>query len=125
MRPDFPQLRPDHPRNAARGLGAPLHTAYGVPLLARKGVAAVAATGMDRLLMRLPAEPTDLRAAAPVPVLDGDGWWAADAWQSELTIGRCMRARPRRQGTGAAQAAAPLSTTRSVPTTDDASSDAR
>jgi hypothetical protein len=72
-------------RLAALGLGASLHAAYGVPLLARKGVAAVAATGMDRLLMRLPAEPADLKAATPVPALARDGWWAVDAWQSDLT----------------------------------------
>lgn len=72
-------------RLARLGLGAPLHAAYGVPLLARKGVAAVAATGMDRLLLRLPAAPTDLRPSMPEPALERDGWWAVDAWQSDLT----------------------------------------
>jgi hypothetical protein len=122
MRADPPQIRSDHPRNAALlaflraqgsapsgpddytlsewqlhthpdlmdrlaelGLGAPLHAAYGVPLLARKGVAAVVATGTSRLLLRLPAAPADLKPSTPVPGLDRDGWWAVDAWQSDLT----------------------------------------
>ncbi|MFI8532553.1 hypothetical protein ACIGMX_20210 [Streptomyces aquilus] len=72
-------------RLAELGLGAPLHAAYGVPLLAREGVAAVAATGTNRLLLRLPAAPADLEPSTAVPGLDRDGWWAVDAWQSELT----------------------------------------
>ncbi|PWI18546.1 hypothetical protein DI272_33705 [Streptomyces sp. Act143] len=72
-------------RLAALGLGAPLHAAHGVPLLARKGVAAVAATGTSRLLLRLPAAPTGLEPSTPVPALERDGWWAVDAWQSALS----------------------------------------
>ncbi|MCX4993160.1 MULTISPECIES: hypothetical protein [unclassified Streptomyces] len=63
---------------------APLHAAYGVPVLAREGVAAAAALGTSVLLVRLPAAPTDLEAGTPAPFLAGHGWQAVDAWQSGL-----------------------------------------
>ena len=63
---------------------APLHAAYGVPVLAREGIAAVAAVGTSVLLVRLPAAPSGLEAGTSVPFLAGHGWQAVDAWQSEL-----------------------------------------
>ncbi len=63
---------------------APLHAAYGVPVLAYEGIAAAAALGTSTLLVRLPAAPTNLKVDAPVPPLADHGWQAVDAWQSEL-----------------------------------------
>jgi hypothetical protein len=63
---------------------APLHAAYGVPVLAYEGIAAAAALGTSTLLVRLPAAPTNLEVGTPVPSLADHGWCAVDAWQSEL-----------------------------------------
>ncbi|WP_460073760.1 hypothetical protein [Streptomyces sp. YKOK-I1] len=63
---------------------APLHAAYGVPILAYAGIAAAAGLGTSTLLLRLPAAPADLEAGTPFPDLVDDGWRAVDAWQSAL-----------------------------------------
>ncbi|MER6159633.1 hypothetical protein ABT147_29475 [Streptomyces sp. NPDC001868] len=63
---------------------APLHAAYGVPVLAHEGIAAAAALGTATLLVRLPAVPADLKADIPIPSLAEHGWQAVNAWQSEL-----------------------------------------
>ncbi|MCX5334250.1 MULTISPECIES: hypothetical protein [unclassified Streptomyces] len=66
------------------GLGVPLNAAYGVPLLAYKGVAAAVAMGTDTLLLRLPSVPDGLEADTPVPALTRHGWRAVNAWQPRL-----------------------------------------
>jgi hypothetical protein len=63
---------------------APLHAAYGVPVLAHVGIAAAAALGTSTLLVRLPVAPANLDVGTPVPSLAADGWQSVDAWQSEL-----------------------------------------
>lgn len=63
---------------------APLHAAYGVPVLAHEGVAAAAALGTSVLLVRLPAPPPKLKAGPPVGQAPGDDWHPVDAWQAEL-----------------------------------------
>lgn len=70
---------------------APLPT-FGVPVLATRGVAAVAAWGTDTLLLRLPSAPVLERAAACPPLTDpGQGWYAVSAWQSELSSAQSAR----------------------------------
>jgi hypothetical protein len=61
-----------------------LHSAYGVPVLAEAGIAAVVAIGMDTLLLRLDSAPGNLTASRPVSTLTDQGWHAVDAWQSDL-----------------------------------------
>ncbi|MFK0171685.1 hypothetical protein ACIQU5_23070 [Streptomyces sp. NPDC090306] len=63
---------------------APLHAAYGVPVLAHEGIAAAVALGTSALLVRLPAPPPKLRAGPPVGLPAGRGWQSVDAWQGEL-----------------------------------------
>lgn len=63
---------------------APLHAAYGIPVLAYEGIAAAAALGTSTLLVRLPTVPTNLKADTPIPSLAEHGWQTVNAWQSEL-----------------------------------------
>ncbi|MFF4268671.1 hypothetical protein [Streptomyces sp. NPDC001536] len=115
------------------GLGVPLSAAYGVPLLAYKGVAAALAMGTSALLLRLPKAPADLEEARwPFPELTRHGWRAVDAWQSDLRSiegdHRLLLAVEQallHTRDLMSQAVLPLSTTKSVPTTDEASSEAR
>ncbi|MFB6889882.1 hypothetical protein ACFCX4_11270 [Kitasatospora sp. NPDC056327] len=63
-------LRPRHPVSCA----------YGMPVLAFEGVAAVVAWG-QRLLVRLPVLPEGVETSAPAPPLTGGGGWhPVDAW---------------------------------------------
>ncbi|WP_329122979.1 hypothetical protein [Streptomyces sp. NBC_01465] len=79
--PDLPNL----PQNAA--LLASRHAlriAYGVPVLAREGIAAAVALGTSTLLVRLPTLPPHLRTGQPSPPLTEHGWLSVDPWQSGL-----------------------------------------
>lgn len=62
----------------------PVLAVYGVAVIAYEGVAAVVALGMDHLLFRLPAVPSDLKQATPILRLADQGWHAFGAWQSDL-----------------------------------------
>ncbi len=62
----------------------PILPVYGVSVLAYEGVAAVVALSMEHLLFRLPAAPSDLEQATPIPPLTDTGWHAVSAWQSDL-----------------------------------------
>jgi len=64
---------------------APLHAAYGVPVLAHEGIAAAAALGTSTLLVRLPTAPANLEVGLPDPSLADHGWQEIDAWQSEIS----------------------------------------
>ncbi|WP_419999309.1 hypothetical protein [Streptomyces boninensis] len=69
----------------------PLHTAYGVPVLAHEGIAAAVALGTDRLLVRLPKLPHNIAAGAPMPPLTDQGWQSVDPWLSELPSAEGVR----------------------------------
>ncbi|WP_328314725.1 hypothetical protein OG432_33565 [Streptomyces sp. NBC_00442] len=72
----------------------PAVAAYGMPVLAAKGVAAVVARSMGMLLVRLPeAPPGSLkRQAAWPPLTDpGQGWYSLCAWQSEIPSAESKR----------------------------------
>lgn len=73
-------------RLLALGAGCPLSAAYGVPLLARGGIAAVVALGTGSLVVRsdhLPAA-IESRPAAPDWTFVGGDWHIVDPWQSQL-----------------------------------------
>jgi hypothetical protein len=66
--------------------GWPLTAAYGVPLLARDGVAAVVAFGTGWLAIRVGYLPPDIETVEPNPAWSfaGDGWKFISPWQSQL-----------------------------------------
>ena len=67
----------------------PVTAAYGVPLLAPEGVAAVVALGMDWLAIRIDELPPEIEADKPTPEEEfaGEGWQIILAWQD----GRALR----------------------------------
>jgi len=70
-------------RDLARGW--PLTAAYGVPLLACEGVAAVVALGMDYMAVRMDDLPADVEAdddPAPEWSFVGQGWHVVALWQN-------------------------------------------
>jgi hypothetical protein len=64
----------------------PLTAAYGVPLLARDGIAAVVALGTSWLAVRMESLPPDIEIREPDPAwsLAGDSWHFISPWQSQL-----------------------------------------
>jgi hypothetical protein len=63
----------------------PLTAAYGVPLLAPKGVAAIVALGMDWLAVRIDELPPGIEAdnePAPLGLSAAEGWQMVFAWQN-------------------------------------------
>ncbi|MGC4998384.1 hypothetical protein [Streptomyces sp. DT195] len=72
----------------------PVLAAFGLPVLAAKGIAAVVAWGTDMLLVRLPERPAEpLKPGAPRPPLTGpgEGWYSLCPWQSELSSSESER----------------------------------
>ncbi|WP_392973678.1 hypothetical protein [Streptomyces sp. LN245] len=72
----------------------PVLATFGVPVLAGKGIAAVATWGMGMLLVRLPQAPAEpLEPAEPCPPLTdpGQGWYSLCPWQSELPSAESRR----------------------------------
>ncbi|MGW2543016.1 hypothetical protein ACWC5I_19610 [Kitasatospora sp. NPDC001574] len=70
----------------------PVESAYGVPVLAFEGVAAVVACGMDILLVRLPTLPEGVEPAADLPPLTDGEWRSVSAWpQGPPSAGREAR----------------------------------
>ena len=70
-----------------RGLapGWPLTAAYGVPLLACEGVAAVVALGTDWLAVRIDDLPAGVETdSAPEWSFAGQGWHVVPIWESRL-----------------------------------------
>jgi hypothetical protein len=72
-----------------RGLapGWPLTAAYGVPLLACEGIAAVIALGTDWLVVRAGSLPSGVETEDPAPewsFAHGD-WHVLSPWQSQLS----------------------------------------
>lgn len=67
--------------------GWPLTAAYGVPVLAGEGIAAVVALGTDWLAVRVENLPRDVESEDPAPEWSfaGDGWHVVSAWQSQLS----------------------------------------
>jgi hypothetical protein len=59
-------------------------TAYGMPLFAEAGVAAVVAMGTGTLFLRLPQDPAALGLAGALSPFELPGWYGVDAWQSAL-----------------------------------------
>ena len=73
-----------------RGLapGWPLTAAYGVPLLASEGIAAVVALGTDWLAVRVASLPPEVETEDPAPEWSfarGD-WHVLRPWQSGSTL---------------------------------------
>jgi hypothetical protein len=66
--------------------GWPLAAAYGVPLLASRGIAAVVALGTDWLALRIQSLPPGIVASSAAPAWSsaGDEWHVASPWQSQL-----------------------------------------
>lgn len=72
----------------------PVLATFGMPVLAGKGIAAVVASGMGTLLVRLPEAPSEpLEPAASCPPLTdpGQGWYSVCPWQSELPSAESKR----------------------------------
>ncbi|MFI5808501.1 hypothetical protein [Streptomyces sp. NPDC051561] len=72
----------------------PVLAAYGMPVLASKGIAAVVARSMGILLVRLPVAPAEpLEPVEPWPPLTdpGRGWYSLCPWQSELPSAESKR----------------------------------
>jgi len=67
--------------------GWPLTAAYGVPLLARDGVAAVVALGTSWLVARIASLPAgiEVKEAAPGLTFAGGDWHIVCPWQSHLS----------------------------------------
>jgi hypothetical protein len=64
----------------------PLTAAYGIPLLACEGIAAVAALGTDWLAVRMAGPPPQVEAEEPTPpwsFVHGD-WHVISAWPGHL-----------------------------------------
>jgi len=66
--------------------GWPLTAAYGVPLLASDGVAAVVALGTGWLAVRTDHLPASIRTLEPAPAFTfaGGDWRIVDPWQDQL-----------------------------------------
>lgn len=68
--------------------GWPLTAAYGLPLLAWDGVAAVVAFGTDFLALRIDDLPADVDDTCPYPhperLFVGPGWSVVPIWRSHL-----------------------------------------
>ncbi|MFB7473558.1 hypothetical protein [Kitasatospora sp. NPDC056184] len=58
----------------------PVEAAYGLPVLAFEGVAAVVAAGLGLLLVRLPALPEGIEPGGPWPPLTDGEWRSVDAY---------------------------------------------
>jgi hypothetical protein len=69
--------------------GWPLTAAYGVPLLARDGIAAVVAFGTGWLAVRIGSLPPDVETVEPDLAWSfaADDWRLVSPWQSQLTTG--------------------------------------
>lgn len=67
--------------------GWPLTAAYGVPLLACEGVAAVVALGTDWLAVRIGCLPANVGTLEPAPdwCFAGGDWHIVDPWQGQLS----------------------------------------
>jgi hypothetical protein len=67
--------------------GWPLTAAYGVPLLACEGTAAVVALGTGWLAVRIGYLPPDVETAEPDPAWSfaGDEWHFIRPWQGQLS----------------------------------------
>jgi hypothetical protein len=67
--------------------GWPLTAAYGVPLLAYEGVAAVVALGTGWLAVRIDHLPANIKTleSAPAWTFAGGDWHIVDPWQSQLS----------------------------------------
>jgi hypothetical protein len=67
--------------------GWPLTAAYGVPLLAYEGVAAVAALGTGWLAVRIDHLPANIktRESAQAWTFAGGDWHIVDPWQGQLS----------------------------------------
>jgi hypothetical protein len=65
--------------------GWPLTAAYGVPLLASEGIAAVVALGTGWLSVRIDRLPPDVKTLEPDPgwPFAGGDWHIVDPWQSQ------------------------------------------
>ena len=74
--------------------GWPLIAAYGVPLLAYEGVAAVVALGTGWLAVRIDRLPVNIKTLKPAPAwtFAGGDWHIIDPWQGELAAadGTCV-----------------------------------
>lgn len=74
--------------------GGPLIAAYGVPLLAYEGVAAVVALGTGWLAVRIDRLPVNIKTLKPAPAwtFAGGDWHIIDPWQGELAAadGTCV-----------------------------------
>ena len=71
-------------RNLAPGW--PVTEAYGVPLLACEGIAAVVALGTDFLVVRVDSLPPEVDTKDPAPEWSfvHEGWHVISPWQSRL-----------------------------------------
>lgn len=67
--------------------GWPLTAAYGVPLLAGEGVAAVVALGTDWLAVRIDRLPVGIKTLEPAQAwtFAGGDWHIVDPWQGHLS----------------------------------------
>lgn len=67
--------------------GWPLAAAYGVPLLACDGIAAVVALGTGWLAVRIDALPANVKTLEPAPAwtFTGGDWHIVDPWQGQLS----------------------------------------
>src|SRR5215469_10272712 len=67
--------------------GWPLTAAYGVPLLASEGVAAVVALGTGWLAVRIDRLPASVMTleSAPAWTFAGGDWYIVDPWQGQLS----------------------------------------
>jgi hypothetical protein len=73
--------------------GCPLTAAYGVPLLASEGIAAVVALGTDWLAVRVGCLPPEIETEDPAPEWSfarGD-WHVISPWQSQLSGADALR----------------------------------
>jgi hypothetical protein len=67
--------------------GWPLTAAYGVPLLASEGIAAVVALGTDWLAVRVASLPPEIESEEPAPEWSfaREDWHVISAWPSKLS----------------------------------------
>ncbi|MFE6868170.1 hypothetical protein ACFVFS_16595 [Kitasatospora sp. NPDC057692] len=63
----------------------PVEAAYGMPVLAFEGVAAVVAAGMGLLLVRLPALPEGVETGRPRPPLTDGEWRSVNGYPQNCT----------------------------------------
>jgi hypothetical protein len=73
--------------------GWPLAAAYGVPLLARDGIAVVVALGTDWLAVRIRHLPPGVETSDrdPAWTFAGGDWHIISPWQSQLSAGEGTR----------------------------------